>query len=98
MMTKIVPCNYCRATGKVGSGYGSYGKTTCPVCFGRGQIHVDANARKCEGCNSSGRLNTGYFTNSVVKHETCRGTGWVSTQSKQTAHNVACHNRLGPSN
>jgi hypothetical protein len=94
MMNKTVPCNFCKATGKVGSGYGSYGKTSCPVCFGRGQISIDAYAKKCAGCNGSGRLNTGYFTNSVVKHETCRGTGWISPQSRQIAGTVARHERM----
>jgi hypothetical protein len=94
MINKMVPCNYCKATGRVGSGYGSYGKTTCPICFGRGQLSIDTNAKKCQGCNGTGRQDTGYFTCSVVKHESCRGTGWISPQGKQTAYNVACYNKM----
>jgi hypothetical protein len=91
MTNKMVPCGYCSTTGKVGSGYGSYGKTTCPVCLGRGRLSVDANANKCQGCNGTGRQNTGYFTCSTVKHESCRGTGWITPRDKQTAHAIACH-------
>ncbi|MBN1374986.1 MAG: hypothetical protein JXA01_02400 [Dehalococcoidia bacterium] len=77
MTVKVVGCGYCGATGKVGSGYGSYAKTMCPVCLGRGRISVDANAVKCRGCNGTGRHYTGYHTLCVDKHSDCHGKGWV---------------------
>jgi len=77
MITKIVPCGYCKATGKVGSGYGNYAKTTCPVCQGRGRFSVDANAIKCSGCNGTGKHLVGYHTLVAEKHSDCRGKGWI---------------------
>jgi hypothetical protein len=78
MSAKIVPCGYCGATGKVGSGYADRGKTTCPVCLGRQKISVDAGATKCSGCKGTGRTHTGYFTLGLQKHNDCHGTGWLA--------------------
>jgi hypothetical protein len=94
MATKTVPCNYCLATGKVSSGYGGYAKTACPVCCGRGRISIDENAKKCSGCNGSGRQYTGYHTLGMIKHSTCRGTGWTVPPNKQTAYIVACSGNM----
>jgi hypothetical protein len=77
MTAKIVPCGFCGSTGKVGSGYGSYGKTTCPVCLGRCRISVNADSVKCRGCNGTGRHFTGYHTVGLQKHNDCHGTGWA---------------------
>ena len=76
--TKVVPCGFCDATGRVNSGYGGVAKTTCPVCLGRGKISIDINSQKCRGCNGTGRHNTGYHTRCVEKHNECHGTGWIT--------------------
>ena len=94
MPNKMIRCNYCNATGKVGSGYGSYAKTMCPVCLGRSQISIDSNAKKCSGCNGTGSQRTGYYTPGIVKHPSCHGTGWIAPQNTQTTYLVACHNKM----
>jgi hypothetical protein len=83
MQSKIVSCSYCGATGKVSSGYGNYATTTCPICFGRRQITISQNAKKCLGCNGTGRQYTGYHTQGLVKHNACHGTGWVEISISQ---------------
>ena len=94
MINKMVRCNYCNETGKVGSGYGSYGTTMCPVCLGRGRISIDENAKKCVGCNGTGRQYTGYYTLGLVRHNSCHGTGWIAPATMQTAHTIASHNKM----
>ena len=91
MTKKMVPCGYCRTAGRVGSGYGNYATTVCPVCLGRKQISIDADAKKCQGCDGTGRQYTGHFTLGLVKHESCRGTGWITPRAKQVACSIACH-------
>ncbi|MGA9047622.1 MAG: hypothetical protein WB588_01360 [Dehalococcoidia bacterium] len=94
MANKIVRCNYCNATGKVGSGYGSHATTMCPVCFGRGQISIDSDAVKCSGCNGTGRQYTGYFTSGPVKHNACHGMGWITPDKGQAACPVMSTNKM----
>ncbi len=84
MTGKTVPCGYCEATGRVGSGYGSYGKTMCPVCLGRGRISVPPTAQKCNGCNGTGRQRSHYLEGVFEKHNECHGTGWVTKSTTNT--------------
>lgn len=94
MTNKMVRCNYCDATGKIPAGYGGCAATMCPVCLGRSQISIDSNARKCPGCNGTGWQYTGYHTVGLVKHSSCRGTGWITPANKQTAYLLASHNNM----
>jgi hypothetical protein len=93
MTNKMVCCNYCNATGKVGSGYGSHATTMCPVCLGRSQISIDPNAKKCSGCHGTGRQYTGYYTSGLVKHNSCHGMGWIAPDKTQTSYLVPCHTK-----
>jgi DnaJ-class molecular chaperone len=94
MTNRMVSCNYCKATGRVDSGYGGFAKTMCPVCFGRKQISIDLNAKKCRDCNGTGSQKTGYHTLGLVKHNSCRGTGWIAPVKTQAANLVAPHNNI----
>jgi len=94
MINKMVVCNFCKATGKVASGYGGVATTMCPVCLGRRQISIDSNAKRCQDCNGTGSQNTGYHTLCIVKHNRCHGTGWVAPNKTQTA-SLAAMGRAG---
>ena len=94
MTNRTVRCNYCNATGKVGSGYGGFAKTMCPICLGRRQISIDSNAKKCRDCNGMGNQNTGYHTLRLVKHNSCHGTGWIAPDKTQTACLIAHHDNM----
>lgn len=78
---KTVPCGYCESKGKVGSGYGDYARTMCPICLGRGRITVPLDAQRCRGCNGTGRHYAGYHKMGFEKHNDCHGTGWIARPS-----------------
>ncbi|MGA2367141.1 MAG: hypothetical protein ABSF74_01000 [Dehalococcoidia bacterium] len=88
MLGKMVACGYCGSSGRIDSGYGTSGKTECPVCRGRARITVPPDAKKCSGCNGTGRFYTNFGRITFNRHSTCHGTGWtwqpsVTTPSKR---------------
>ena len=78
MIGKIVPCGFCKATGKIESDFGLSSRTMCPVCAGRKMISVPRNAEKCRDCNGTGRQRCSFPIENIARHIQCRGTGWVA--------------------
>ena len=84
----MVACNYCGSSGRVASGYGTFGKTECPVCRGRCRIAVPQDAKLCSGCKGTGRNYTNFGRITFDRHSTCHGIGWtwqtnVATRSQR---------------
>lgn len=50
---QIIKCAFCNGSGKV-SGWG--GPDPCPVCEGRGEVHITYdNPQKCTFCKGTGK-------------------------------------------
>ncbi len=73
----MVACGFCGASGRIDSGYGTYGKTECPVCHGRARFTVPVDAKRCAGCNGTGRQVTHFGRITIDQHHMCHGTGWT---------------------
>ena len=86
MTDKIVPCGFCRGTGRMASEYLNHAIRTCLVCAGRGKLKVPRNAEKCSGCNGTGMKVNNYLKISAERHLTCQGTGWWVRPSLHKIH------------